>query len=129
MMQTMDANHWWFLHIFFQSYHDKDSFFIYWRYGIFWKIVSLGEKRKKMNCHLCVKNSNFFVKGIFSSFFFIKFISKKLKQKEIERKGNISFFPFLKDIFFSFFSSTNYWYFEGVFCWFFFWGWGIFSVS
>ena len=69
----------------------------------FEKLFHWGKKKKKMNCHLCVKNSNFFVKGIFSSFFFIKFISKKLKQKVIERKGNISFFPFLKDIFFSFF--------------------------
>jgi len=81
-------------HFFFQSYHDKDSFFSFTEGMVFFEKLFHGGKRKKMNCHLCVKNSNFFVKGIFSSFFFIKFISKKLKQKVIERKGNISFFPF-----------------------------------
>ena len=63
-------------------------------------------------------------------FFLSKGSSKEIKnRKEFERKENISFFPFLKD-YFSCFSTTNYWYFEGdFFCWFFFWGWGIFSVS
>jgi len=69
-----------------------------------------------------VKNSNFFVKGIFH-LFFIKVHFKQIKQKAIERKGNISFFPFWKDIFFfSFFHLQTTDTLKVFFCWFFFLG-------
>ena len=91
-------------HFFFQSYHDKDSFFHLLKVWYFLKNCFTGGKGKKNELSsVCEKFEFFFVKGIFSSFFFIKFISKKLKQKEIERKGNISFFPFLRIFFFHFF--------------------------
>ena len=125
-MQIIDG----FFTFFFNLIMIKTVFFIYWRYGIFWKIVSLGEKRKKKWIVICVwKIRIFLLRGFFHHFFY------KIHFKEIKTESNwkkreyfiVSFFEGY--FFFSFFSSTNYWYFEGVFCWFFFWGWGIFSVS
>ena len=56
MMQTMDANHWWFLHIFFQSYHDKDSFFSFTEGMVFFeKLFHWGKRKKNELSSVCEK--------------------------------------------------------------------------